>query len=280
MAGMVSIERQTQALGGAVQSKWTVAAAWMVFFFLIMPSLIIIPMSFGGLNEIYFPPRSFSLFLYEQYFFESIWTETTLQSFRVGVMATILALILGTTAAYGVVRSNFPGKRLFMAWLLSPMFVPHIVIALGLYIYFSILGLQGTTLSILFGHVLIITPFVMVLVMAGLRGVDPNLEAAARIMGAGRVYTFWRVTLPLLKPTLIAAGLFAFLLSFDELIIGFFLSGFGTQTLPVKMYASIVWEISPVLSAISVLLTLLAFVICVTITIIHNPDKEQETTQG
>ena len=86
--------------------------------------------------------------------------------------------------------------------------------------------------------------------------------------------------MPLLKPTLIAAGLFAFLLSFDELIIGFFLSGFGTQTLPVKMYASIVWEISPVLSAISVLLTLLAFVICVTITIIHNPDKEQETTQG
>ena len=142
------------------------------------------------------------------------------------------------------------------------------------------LGVQGTTLSIVFGHTIFVTPFVMVVVMAGLRGVDPNLEAAAKVMGAGSIYTFWRVTLPLLKPALVAAGLFAFLMSFDELVISFFLSGFGTQTLPVKMYDSIVLEISPVLWAISVLLTLLALVICVTITVLHRPGVREEVTQG
>lgn len=272
--------RQGETLGGLPLSKGTVATAWLMFFFLILPSLIIIPMSFGDLNEIYFPPRSLSLFLYKQYFFESVWMATTIQSFKVATVSTVLGMFFGATSAFGIVRATFRGKKLFGALLLSPLFVPHIVIALGLYIYFASLGLQGTTLGLILGHTLFVTPFVMVVVMGALRGVDPNLESAAKIMGAGRIYTFWRVTLPLLKPALIAGGLFAFLMSFDELIISFFLAGFGTQTLPVKMYDSIVLEISPVLSAISVLLTLLAFVICVTITIIHNPDKEQEVTQG
>ena len=205
---------------------------------------------------------------------------TTIQSFKVATISTVLGMFFGATSAFGIVRATFRGKKMFGALLLSPLFVPHIVIALGLYIYFASLGFQGTTLGLVLGHTLFVTPFVMVVVMGALRNVDPNLEAAARLMGAGRIYTFWRVTLPLLKPALIAGGLFAFLMSFDELIISFFLAGFGTQTLPVKMYDSIVLEISPVLSAISVLLTLLALVICVTITIIHNPDKEKETTQG
>ena len=272
--------RRGEALGGAPLSRGTVWTAWGVFFFLIAPSLIIIPMSFGDKNEIYFPPRSISLFLYNEYFFESVWMATTIQSFKVATISTVLGMFFGATAAYGVVRATFRGKKLFGALLLSPLFVPNIVVALGLYIYFASLGFQGTTISLILGHTLFVTPFVMVVVMGALRGVDPNLEAAAKVMGAGRIYTFWRVTLPLLKPALIAGGLFAFLMSFDELVISFFLSGFGTQTLPVKMYDSIVLEISPVLSAISVLLTLLAFFICVTITIIHNPDKEREVTQG
>ncbi len=272
--------RHGETLGGLPLSRGVVWTAWAVFFFLILPSFIIIPMSFGDLNEIYFPPRSLSLFLYKQYFFESVWMETTVQSFKVATVATVLGMFFGATSAYGIVLATFRGKKLFGALLLSPLFVPHISIALGLYIYFASLGLQGTTLSLILGHTLFVTPFVMVVVMGALRGVDPNLEAAARVMGAGRIYTFWRVTLPLLKPALIAGGLFAFLMSFDELVISFFLSGFGTQTLPVKMYDSIVLEISPVLSAISVLLTVLAFVICVTITAINNPDKEEEVTQG
>ena len=277
MAGAVSVERQAEALGGTPLSKWTVAAAWLAFFFLIMPSLIVIPMSFGDINEIYFPPRSLSLVLYKEYFFESTWMETTLQSFRVGIISKILFLFFGTTAAYGVVRSDFPGKKLFALGLLSPMFMPHIVTALGLYIYLSLLHLQGTTASLIMGHTLLITPFVMVIVMAGLRGVDPNLESAARIMGAGRIYTFRKVTLPLLTPSLVVASLITFLLSFDELIIAVFLSGFGTTTLPVKMYENVTEEVSPVLAAISVLLTLLDLVICVSITMLQKAKSQEET---
>ena len=258
--------RQDSALGSLPLSKGTVTVAWLVFLFLIMPTFVIIPMSFGDRYEIYFPPRSLSLFLYKQYFFEDIWMETTIQSFKVAVASMLLGLFFGTTAAYGIVRAKFRGSRLLGILLLSPIFVPVIVIALGLYIYFAVLGIQGTTTSIILGHAVFVTPFVMVLTMASLRGVDPNLEAAARIMGAGPVYVFRRVTLPLMKPALVAASLFAFLMSFDELIIAWFVSGAGTHTLPVKMYDSIIFEISPVLSAVSVLLTVLAFVICVTIT--------------
>lgn len=276
MADTTAVEQQAETLGGAPLSRGTICAAWLAFFFLILPSLIVIPMSFGELNELYFPPRSLSLDLYREYFFESTWMETTLQSFRVGIVSTLLALFFGTTAAYGVVRSEFRGKKLFAVWLLSPMFMPHIVTALGLYIYFSLLHLQGTTLSLIMGHTLLTTPFVIVVVMAGLRGVDPNLESAARIMGAGRVYTFRKVTLPLLTPSLIVASLIAFLLSFDELIIAVFLSGFGTHTLPVKMYENVTEEVSPVLSAISVLLTLLAFVMCVTITMLQRAKPNED----
>jgi putative spermidine/putrescine transport system permease protein len=271
--------RQSDALGGLPISRGIIWTAWAVFIFLILPTLIIIPMSFGDKNELYFPPRSLSFFLYKEFFFQSVWMETTIQSFKVATVSTVLGLFFGVTSAYGVVRATFRGKKVFGVLLLSPLFVPHIVIALGLYIYFASLGLQGTTLSLILGHTVFVTPFVMVVVMGALRSVDPNLEAVARVMGAGRIYTFRRVTLPLLKPALIAGGLFAFLMSFDELVISFFLSGFGTQTLPVKMYDSIVLEISPVLSAISVLLTMLAFVICVTITIIQNPDQEHAITK-
>ena len=266
-------QRRVETLGGLPPARTTVWAAWFMFFFLIAPSLIIIPMSFGDLNELYFPPRSLSLFLYREYFFESVWMETTFQSFKVAILSTLAGMFLGATAAYGIVRATFRGKKMLGALLLSPLFVPNIVIALGLYIYFARMGLQGTTFCLVLGHTLFVTPFVMVVVMAALRGVDPNLEAAAKTMGAGRIYTFRRVTLPLLRPAMVTGGLFAFLMSFDELVISFFLSGFGTQTLPVKMYDSIVLEISPVLSAISVLLTVLAFFVCVIITIFYNPDR-------
>ncbi|MEO1537926.1 MAG: ABC transporter permease [Pseudomonadota bacterium] len=257
----VNLRQPGGALGGNKPSSFIKWTAWAGLFFLVLPSIIILPMSFGDKNELYFPPRSFSLFLYKQYFFESVWMETTYQSFRVAIASTFLALFFGSTVSYGLVRASFPGKKLLGALLLSPLFVPPIVIALGLYLYFAPLGLQGTTIGLILAHTLYITPFVIVIAMGALQSIDENLESAARVMGAGRIYTFWRVTLPQLRPALVSGGLVAFLMSFDELIISFFLSGFGTQTLPVKMFDNIKHEISPVLAAISVLLTLLALII-------------------
>ena len=260
-------------------SKVNTIAAWLVFLFLILPSLVVIPMSFGDTDEFVFPPQGISTYLYEKYFFEDNWMETTRQSFVVAVLSTLMCLFFGVTAAYGVVRGTFPGKRLVTLFLLTPMFVPLIVIALGLYIYFATLGLSGSTFSLVVGHTLHGTPFVIVLCMAALRHVDPNLEAAARVMGAGRIYTLLRVTLPLLQPALIASALFAFLISFDEVVIAWFLTTIYTQTLPVKMYSSIQWEISPVLAAVSTLLTFLAFVICVAGVLVQRGEAP-ETTQG
>ena len=240
-----------------------VSAAWLVYVFLMLPSFVVVPMSFGDRNEFQFPPSNWSLYLYRQYLFESTWVSTTVQSFKVALLTTGFSLLFGVCAAYGVVRGNFPGKQVLTLFLLTPMLVPVIVVALALYLYLSSFGLNGTTAGLVIGHTLHTTPFVIVMTMAGLRHVDPNLEAAASIMGAGRLYTLWRVTLPLLKPVIVAAALFAFLISFDEVVISYFISATATQTLPVKMYSSIQWEISPVLAAISSLLTLLSLAVCV-----------------
>jgi len=257
-------------------SKGVAVVAWLVLIFMIIPSLVVIPMSFGDRNEFSFPPESLSLFLYKQFFFESTWMTTAAQSFKVALLTTAFSLVLGVSAAYGVVRGNFPGKQWVVLFLLTPMLIPVIVIALGLSIYFAFLNISGSTLAIVLGHTLVVTPFVIIFIMAALRHVDPNLESAARVMGAGRVRTLFKVTLPLLRPALVTSSLFAFLLSFDEVVISLFVSGRDSKTLPVKMYENIRWEISPVLAAISTLLTVLALVACLTAIFYEKHEKAEK----
>ncbi len=251
---------------GSARSPATIfltVTAWIGFLYLLLPSFIVLPMSFGNQYEMVFPPDSFSTFLYEQFFFESNWMDATFLSFRVAIGSTILALLLGVPAAYSIVRGNYPGKRYVAMLLLSPILVPIIVIALGLYLYYASIGLSGSEWALITGHAVYTTPFVIVTSMAGLRHVDESLERAATIMGAGVMQTFWKVTLPLLKPAMFAGGLFAFLMSFDEVVIAYFISDTGRMTLPVKMFNAIQWEISPVLAAVSALLTLLSLGVCV-----------------
>lgn len=236
--------------------------AWLVYGLLLAPSLIIIPLSFGTDREIVFPPHHFSLGLYKEYFFTSTWMASTLQSLLVASLSTAVAALIGFLAAYALVRLKFPGKRIINVVLLSPVMTPAIVVALGSYLYFSTVGI-GPTPGLVLAHAIHITPFVIITTMAGLRQVDPMLETAATIMGAGRVTTMRRITLPLVLPSLAAGALFAFLISFDEVVIAYFVTGPATQTLPVKMYSSIQWEISPVIAAISTLLTLLSLLVCV-----------------
>lgn len=244
--------------------------AWLGFAFLLMPSLIVVPMSFGDKDELLFPPQSFSLYLYKRYFLDPSWMAATLQSFKVAAGATVLSLLLGISASYGLSRSEFPGKRMLTMFLLSPIFVPAIVVALGLYLYFGQLRLSGTTFGLIMGHTVITVPFVIVTSLAGLRHVDRNLEIAAMVMGAGRLTVLWLVVLPLLRPTVLAAALFSFLISFDEVVVSYFVSNVQQQTLPVKMYSSIHWEISPVLAAISTLLTVLSLAICLTVAYVQE----------
>ncbi len=258
---MAAIEKPVGSTRSPAAIFLTVTA-WIGFLYLLLPSFIVLPMSFGNQYEMVFPPDSFSTYLYEQFFFESNWMAATFLSFRVAIGSTILALLLGVPAAYSIVRGSYPGKRYVAMLLLSPILVPIIVIALGLYLYFASIGLSGSELALIAGHTVYTTPFVIVTSMAGLRHVDESLETAATIMGAGVLQTFWKVTLPLLKPALFEGGLFALLLSFFVVVFGFFISDTGRMTLPVKMFNAIQWEISPVLAAVSALLTLLSLGIC------------------
>lgn len=247
----------------------TVAAC--LYFFLLMPSLIVVPMSFGDKREIMFPPGNFTLTLYREYFFASNWMATTVQSLKIALASAAISLVAGFLAAYALVRYDFPGKRLLNLVLLSPVLVPVIIVALGTYLYFSSLGITGTTAAIVVAHSVHTVPFVIVTLMAGLRHVDPSLERAAELMGASRLTVLWRVTLPLLKPALFAGAMFAFLISFDEVVLSWFISSPSTQTLPVKMYSSIQWEVSPVIAAVSTLLTLLSLVVCLISAALQKP---------
>lgn len=244
------------------QSLLTAAVAWFGYLFLIAPSLVVIPMSFNNSSELIFPPTTFSLRLYREFFFGGDWMSAVRQSFVVAVLTTIVSVGIGIPAAYALVRGEFPGRRLIGMVLMAPMLVPAIAVALGLYLYFSSLGLNGTTLALTLSHSILTVPFVMIIAMSSLRHISPSLEVAARVMGATPSMVFRRVVLPLLAPAAVAGALFAFLISFDEVVVAYFVSGVGTTTLPVKMYSSIHWEVSPVLPVVSTLLTALSLLIC------------------
>ncbi|MFI5015232.1 MAG: ABC transporter permease [Hyphomicrobiales bacterium] len=244
------------------QSALTVVLAWLCYIFLVAPSLIVMPMSFNDSSELIFPPRTFSFRLYHEFLYGGDWMAATRESFVVALVTTIVSVIVGIPAAYALARAEFPGRRLLAMLLLAPMMVPTIVMGLGLYLYFARLGLSGTTLGLILGHSILTTPFVMITALASLRQLDANLEVAARVMGAGQMMVFRRVVLPLLVPAAAAGALFAFLISFDEVVIAWFVAGVDTATLPVKMYSAIHWEVSPVLPVVSTLLTVLSFVVC------------------
>lgn len=243
-------------------SLFTICVAWACYVFLVAPSLVVIPMSFNNSSELIFPPTTFSLRLYREFIGGADWISAMQESFLVATLTTAVSITIGIPAAYALSRSEFPGKRLLAMLLLAPMFVPSIAIALGLYLYFSTWGLNGTTAALVMGHSILTVPFVMIIATSNLRHLSVNLEIAARVMGASQMTVLRRVVLPLLAPAIIAGGLFAFLISFDEVVVAWFISGVGTATLPVKMYSAIHWEVSPVLPVVSTLLTGLSLIVC------------------
>lgn len=239
-----------------------VGLATLMYLYLLFPSLIIVPISFGNRVELTFPPERFSLDLYRDYFGSADWLTVTGRSAIYATMAASVAMVVGTPAGYALTRTGFVGKRLFVMLILSPMMVPVIVIALGLYIYYLKLSLTGTAIGIVLAHAMYVTPFVVLTISAGVENLDERLEKAAVIMGATQLRVFFQIVLPQLIPSLISAGLFAFLMSFDEVVIAWFVSGPNTMTLPVKMYTSIKWEVSPILAAIATILTGVSIFIC------------------
>jgi putative spermidine/putrescine transport system permease protein len=252
------------------------AAAWVGYLFLLLPSLVVIPISFSGTQELSFPPKEFSLALFRQFLGDPAWWGSALQSLLVACCVTALSLLIALPASYALARGRFRGRRVLELVSLAPMLVPVVVLGLGMYMHLSTLRLVNTTLGVVLAHTVATIPFMLVALGAGLRHADPALETAAMIMGAGRLRIFTEVVLPQIRPSVLVGALFAFLISFDEVIIAYFITGPESMTLPVKMYSAIRWEVSPVLAAVSTLLTLLSLVVCLAIMALQPAHRQSD----
>jgi putative spermidine/putrescine transport system permease protein len=234
---------------------WTVLLRIVVgltFAFLIMPLLVLIPLSFSSGTYLRFPPPGFSLKWYERYFADSGWIDATWRSFEIGAATTLLALAIGLPLAFGLARGRFRGRKLIENGISAPMIVPHIVISIAIYGLYTKLGLIGEWYGVAVAHTILALPFVVIVLLAGLREFDVNLEMAARGLGASPLAAVWTVTLPILAPSVFSAAFLAFITSFDELVVAMFLAG-ANMTLPKKMFDTIQADIEPTVAAVSVL---------------------------
>jgi len=238
---------------------------YAMLLFLILPIFIIIPLSFSAERYLQFPPHGFSLQWYANFFTTDTWIRATWTSLKIAFLVMILATLLGTLASFFFVRANFRGKGLIYSFILSPMIIPVIIVAIAIYFFFAKLKLIGTLAGMVFAHTILAIPFVTVIVTATLQGFDVNLEKAAMNLGANRLKTFFKITFPLIRTGVSSGALFAFLTSFDEVIIAIFISGIAANTLPKKMWDSITMETDPTITAVATMLivvtvTLLTFI--------------------
>jgi putative spermidine/putrescine transport system permease protein len=225
----------------------------LVLLFMVAPILIIVILSFSSAGYLTFPPPAFGVRWYREYLGSAEWLAATGLSLSVAASVVVLATFLGTLAALGLARLPPPLRNLAAALILSPLIVPVIVVAIGIYYAYSRYGLVGTPVGLVLAHTCLAVPFVVTSVSASLAGFDRRLEQAALSLGATPWGTFRQVTLPLIRPGVLTGALFAFITSFDELVVALFLSGSGAVTLPRRMWDDLRFAIDPTIAAVSTL---------------------------
>lgn len=232
-----------------------------VLLFLIVPTLIVIPLSFSPTSIMKFPPESWSLQWYAKYLNQPGWVSATWNSLVIALITPIVAVPIGSLAAYALVRGTFIGRKSISFLMLLPIIVPTLVTAIAVFKVFSQFKLSGTILGFVIAHAVLAIPFVVTIMTATLKGVDSQLENASMTLGANRLRTVRLVTLPIAAPGLMASSLFAFLISFDELIVAIFLSSPVLNTLPKKLWDGIRLELDPTLAAVSTILVLVSLLV-------------------
>lgn len=225
-----------------------------ILFFLILPTLLIIPMSLSQTDYIQFPPQGLTLRWYQAYFNDPDWMAATWFSIRIAIATTISATIIGTMASLAIVRGDLPFKNTLQVLAVAPMIVPHIVFGVALYLVFSPLQLTGSFFGFLIAHTVLAIPYVVITVTASLQRIDPMLELASLSCGANRLQTFFRIILPNIAPGIASAAVFAFLASFDEATVAFFISDTGGKSIGRKMFEDIDFNLTPVIAAASAVL--------------------------
>ncbi|SHG74094.1 ABC transporter permease [Marivita hallyeonensis] len=232
-----------------------------IFVFLITPILVVMPLSFNAEDfftftpeMLRFDPEGYSLKHYRDFLTNPEWTNAVKNSLMIAPVATFISVSLGTLAAIGLSQSHVPGKRAIMAILISPMIVPLIISATGMYFFYSKIGIVGTYWGVVLAHAVLGIPFVIITVTATLVGFDKSLTRAAANMGANPVTTFFKVQMPLILPGVISGGLFAFITSFDEVVVVLFIGSAELQTLPWQMFTGLREQISPTILAAATIL--------------------------
>jgi len=254
----------------------------LVLFFLIFPILITIPLSFNvepfftfteGMLKL--DPEAYSTKWYVEFFTDHKWNIALKNSFYYAFMATLMATLLGTVAAVGLASDRMPFKSLITAILISPMIVPLVIIAAGMYFFYSTLGIAGTDFGIIVAHAMLGTPFVVITVTATLAGFDKSLLRASSSLGANPVTTFLKVTFPLIRPGVISGALFAFVTSFDEVVLIIFLADPDQRTIPRQMFSGLREQINPTILAAASLLILISILLLFTIEILRRRSENQ-----
>ena len=260
---------------------WLYIFSFITLFLLIVPSLVVIPMSFSASQYLEFPPQEWSLRWYENYFFSwkvengfNDWMAATWTSIKVAVLTIFVAVPIGTMAAYGLVNSSSRTSKILFPIFISPMMVPIILVAIGLFYFFVQFKLVGSVLGLVIGHSLVALPLVLIIVFSALKNYDMNQEKVARSLGAGRFRAFREITLPHIKFSIISASLIAFLTSFDEIIISLFVAGGDNSTITRSMFLALRDQIDPTIAAISTILIIISSGLLIIVQLLGN-NKDQ-----
>ena len=268
---------------GPLETTWYYTFRFIcacIFVFLITPILVIIPLSFNvepyftfTQGMLSFDPDAYSLRWYEDFINNTQWTHSVKNSFIIAIASTILATVLGTLAALGLSKPHMPYRALTMGVLISPMIVPLIISAAGMYFFYSSIGLDQSYLGIILAHTVLGTPFVVITVTATLVGFDSSLSRAAANLGANPTTSFFRITMPLILPGVISGALFAFITSFDEVVVVLFLAGFEQRTIPRQMWSGIREQISPTILAVATILVMISIALLATFELLRRRNE-------
>ena len=241
-----------------------------VLGFLVLPIFVIIPMSFTAGNLLVFPLPGLSLRWYQSILNGDAWIDAAKNSLFIGLSSTALAMVLGTLAATGLSRMNFALKPAIIGFILSPLLIPIVITAVGMYFHFADIGLSGTYLGLILAHTVLAVPFVVITVLASLEGFDNNLLRAAATLGAPPLKAFRCVTLPIIFPGIASGGLFAFVTSFDEIVVTLFLAAPTQRTLPRQILSGVREYVSPGIAAVATLLIVLSALLLLTVQLLER----------
>ena len=247
----------------------------LVLIFLVAPIFVPVPLSFNSGSFFTFPLAGVSTRWYETVLGEPRWRNAIGNSLLIGAGATILATILGSMTAIGLSDPKFPARRLIIPLLISPLIVPVVVTAVGTYLFYARIGLANTYAGIILAHTVLASPFVVVTVSASLTGFDRNLMRAASILGGRPLTSFFRVMLPLILPGVLSGAAFAFVTSFDEVVVVQFLANADQRTLPLEMFTGLREQLSPAITAAATLMMTLSILLLIVANLLARQSRQR-----